>query len=516
MALLLFPIGLLRRSALLAAACALALAAAAPAAAVAAPGNLEEKMKYERSLEEKVEQVLANLLGPGKSRVMIRASLDFSTKENLQMEGSKQEGPEFSWQNINKEGGGGKELLPGFSDDSKGASGGGGNYQREVIVPQSIVKKLTVSLVLSDSIAEPEAQKVRQVVSDLLAMSTARGDELLVTRVAFAPIWYTSEMLGTLVKYGLIALIAIMGMAIVAVGFLKMASAMGAAGGLDSATNIRMEMAGAGAGEGGPGAEPGGFALALPGRPQEAAAAAPQGAPGSVVFNIRPEKLEILVRLLSKDEPADIALIAMHLPQALRPRFLSLLPAKTATEVLASIAKVRFIEPDIIARVKEELERRLDSAVGGYDQALEAIEGAALGTKSELIKALQRAHPEIGAAVRARVMLMEDLDLLEPNEFSILAGTVPVAVWGLAIDRLTEAGRNRLKTELTAGAWKTLQQAAAYSTQSADKIDGAAEQVLAAAARLMEEGRIKRPAGKTQGSLPAGTAPGKPEENAVT
>jgi len=477
-------------------------------ALLAADGaNLEEKMKYERSLEQKVEDVLANLLGPGKSRVMIRATVDFSTRESYQPEGGKAaQTPEFQWQNINKKTGPGAELLPGFSADSKKpeSEGGGGAYQREVIFPQSMVKRLTVSLVLSDRVPEDQAQKVKLVVSNLLALDQARGDEILLMRAAFAPVWYTSEMLGTLVKYGIIAIIAIFGMGIVAIGFLRMASAMRAMGGGDS--KISMEMTGASdlPGLGAVTEEP--LSLAAPDRPEKAS---PQEkSEGDMIFDIKEDKLSILVSMLAKDEPADIALIAVHLPEALRPRFISMLPPASATEVMASIAKVRFVEPEMIARIKDELERRLNGAVGGMEKAVQMLDQAGMKAKLSMLKALAATHPEVAASVRSHIMLMDDLDLLEPNDFGIVASAVSVETWSAAAWRLTEGGRARLKAQLTERAWKAVEEAAAFGAIPDEKMDAAAEKVISAALGLMKEGRIKRPAGKAYLALPALSQPG--------
>lgn len=470
----------------------------------AAGSNLEEKMKYERSLEQKVEEVLGNLLGPGKSRVMIRAAVDFSSKENVEnimLESGGKAEPLFKWQDINKQAAS-EELLPGFPTDSKEAppatKSGSGKYNREVVFPQAMVKRLTVSLVLSEDLSAAEAQQARKVVGDLLALDPARGDDILLLRARFAPIWYTSEMLGTLVKYGILAVIAIVGMGIVSIGFLKMASAMRTMAGPES-TRIRMEMSGAAEGGGesfnSPDPpEPGELAYqaektverALPGEP-----------PDGVVFNVKADKLEVLVRMLAKDEPADISLIAVHLPAALRGKFISMLPPETAAEVLANLVNVRFVEPELLAKIKEGLESRLNGAVGGYEKALEMIEEASARSKEALLKAMEKTHPEVAARVKSSILLLDDLENLEDKDFGFLAGSVPVELWATAAGRLPEGARAKLKAHLTERAWKILEQTMAYGTPADEKLDAAAEEILSAARKLIAAGRIKKPASGT-------------------
>ncbi|HAT71510.1 MAG TPA: hypothetical protein DCS63_01680 [Elusimicrobia bacterium] len=474
--------------------CALTLLFACACSAAAAGANLEEKMKYERALEQKVEEVLANLLGPGKSRVMIRAALDFSSKENVALETEKPEARMFGWQNMNQVAAS-NELLPGVPDakqEAQPAQPVSGNYRREVIFPQTMVKRLTVSLVLSEGISEAEAQKVRRVVSDLLALDPARGDDILVMRARFAPIWYTSEMLGTLVKYGLISVIAIVGMGIVSMGFLKMASAMRSMAGPE-ASNIRMEMGGAMGGEA--------DALGLPEHDEPGATAEktliagqPEGdSSGAVIFNIKADKLEILVRMLANDEPADISIIAVHLPSDLRGKFMSLLPPQKASEVFANIAKVRFVEPELIVKIKEELERRLNGAVGGYEKAVEMIEKVSLTSKKAMLEALKNTHPDIAAQIRQRVLLLDDLEHFADTDLAILVGTLSVEQWAAAAWRISEGLRAKIKTHLSERAWQIMEQTMAYNRPTDAKIDAAAEEVIAAAWKLIAEGRIKKP-----------------------
>ena len=101
--------------AVLALCCGLAASQALP---LAAGANLEEKARYEKSLEQKAEEVLINLLGPGKAKVAVQATIDFSVRESVSSEGAKGAGENlpYKWANINKAEGGAAspELLPGF------------------------------------------------------------------------------------------------------------------------------------------------------------------------------------------------------------------------------------------------------------------------------------------------------------------------------------------------------------------------------------------------------------------
>jgi hypothetical protein len=356
-----------------------------------------------------------------------------------------------------------------------------------------MIKRLTVSLVLSEDISDADAQKVRNVVQDLLGMDAKRGDEIMVLRARFAPIWYTPEMMNILVKYGILAVIAIVCMGIVAIGFLKMAGAMNNMAGSGQPQKISMEMGG---GMGVPGDD---AALGLPEPEQKRLESSREGPPeiasfgDGVVFNVLPEKLGILVSMLAKDEPADIALVAAHLPAGLRSQFISRFPMEKGAAIVANIAKVRFVDPEMITKIKEELERRLSGAVGGYEKALEIIGNIDIKAKKALFDNLQKNYPEVAARVRPGIIFFEDIEKLSEKDLAILVGTVSVEQWALAVWQLSESVKPRLKAQMAKHSWQMVEQSMKYGRPPEDKIDKAVENVIASVWRLIAGSRIINP-----------------------
>ena len=471
----------------------------------AAPGrcgaNLEEKTRYEKAQEQKVEEVLLNLLGPGKAKVMIQAAIDFSAKESVSSEGGG--AGAFKWRNINRASAAPKaELLPGFPVESKfnPAAGEAENFQREISYPQAMIKRLTVSLVLSEDISTEETNKVRRVVQDLLAMDPARGDEILLVRARFAPVWYTAEMQASLIKYAILAVFALLGLGLAAGFYLKMPRFAPKVVAPEQPRKLSFSAAEenlAAAPEHEPLPEP--AALPAPEEPEPLRAAPrieppPAEAPAErPLFNVPPEKLGILVRMLAKDEPEDIALIAVHLPAGLRGRFVAAFPPEKGAEVVAAIAKVRFVAPELIANIKEELERRLSGAVGGYDKAMEIFGSADMKTKKALFENLEKKHPGLAAQVRTGVIFLEDLVKLPGHELSLLAGMVPVEQWALAAWELPVSARPALQAQMTETSWQMVEQTLHYSRPPEEKIAQAVDTVIAAAWGLIGQSRISNP-----------------------
>lgn len=447
----------------------------------------EDKAKYEKTLEQKVDEVLVKILGPNQAKVIVETTMDFSRTEKLEVSSKVTPDP----------GGEVKDyLVPGFP--AFGSTGTENkSYNREMLYPSAFVKKMTVSVILNRAIPDQDAANIRGVVSEILMLDSARGDQLSVIKAPFAPvwrtIWYTPEAISMVLKYLMLALMGIIAMIVVAVGFLKLAGAMSTMAKVQQNHQITMEL-----GKGGipVGSEPpallagsapaGGIsAAAEPGAAQEAA--------GPTVFNVRPEQVPFLVSMMTGEEPANVALVAGHLTPETRKDFLRRLPSGFASEVIASMAGIRFVEPEVINTLKDELERRLSGAVGGLDGALSAIESVNLRARRSMLAELEKKHPELSAEVRRRVLMPEDLALLSEKDLSLMAGAVKIEEWAPALFELPETVRQKLKEQMAEKTWKMIEQSMSYGTPSAEKMEEAVELIMARAAELIKAGKIADP-----------------------
>ena len=161
--------------------------------------NIEDKISYEKAQEQKVEAVLQNMLGPGKANVVIHADLDFSFRESVQSKGGgqgsvKEPNPKRATRTATP------ELRPGLVDTAKRNTG---------ISGEAGIKRMIVTVITSKDVSEADCFNIRSVVSELLYLDTARGDDISIVRVPFAPVRSFTEMLISLVKYCILAFIVV-------------------------------------------------------------------------------------------------------------------------------------------------------------------------------------------------------------------------------------------------------------------------------------------------------------------
>ena len=468
---------------------------------------LDEQSRYENELENKLNEAILKILGPNKAKVMIQAEMDFTKTEKVSVEAAAgpTESSNFKWAGISPDSArkSGPQLLPGFPVPSQGVPGAPAgqearSYATQLSYPPSFVKRLTVTLIINKNLSEAEAGSIRFFVSDILNLNTKRGDEIITVRAPFASfwatIWSTPEAVNIVFKYGLLSLAVIVAMLAIMIAIIKFSGSMSS---MARAQQVSVDFGRQMEGQsviGGGAASPENLEL----EKEEDAASLEASRPvedgtEEVVFKVRPDQVPVLVHMMARENPANIALIAAHLPLDIRSAFLKALSPEISSEVIANMAEFRFVKPDMIIALKEELERRFLGAVGGMDKVLEALDSISLKAKRDMLLRLEEKHPEIARKVRAKVILFEDLSRLEPRDISVLISAVKVEDWAAALSRMDEDFKGKLKSQMAQKTWEMVEQSLKYSVPSEEKSEKTIEDIVNAALKLMKEGRITSP-----------------------
>ncbi|OIO05204.1 MAG: hypothetical protein AUJ52_14065 [Elusimicrobia bacterium CG1_02_63_36] len=463
---------------------------ALPAAAQTIP--LESKSAFETAMEKRAESVLLPILGPSRYRVVVDATLDFTRIERFEVQGGAAKdadrGAVFLWQSVGQEAVGQSELLPGIPEPSPVPGfGGSQSYERQNSFPTEFVKRMTVTLILDESIPTEMGDRLSQILRGILDMRPDRGDVLDVVKAPFAPawktIWYRPDAVGILFKYGVIALMTLITLIVVAICFLKLAEAM------DSMAQAQGNQLSMDFGE----KEGGGKEGEEDGKKEGEGELVEEEPSNAIYFDIKPSQVETLWEILHRQDPENIALVVAHLKAEVKTAFLDRLPTKLYSAVVISLGKVKFIEPDVVQTVKEELERRLESAVGGRRQLFTMLERADMRTKRELLRMLEIQDPEMASTVRPQVLLFEDVRWLEAREWSLLLGQVKLDDWASASYGAEPLVRDAVRNQMAPKTWAILEQMTAAVKPNEGLVDKAQEAVVEALEKLISDGRIENP-----------------------
>ncbi len=172
-------------------------------------GTVVEKQQqirraYEKELENRVQAMLAKVLGPNKAVAMVTAELDFNQQQTNTTEVIT--GPIVSERSITEsgsDGGGGgvpgtSSQMPGLSDPGVTNTGQNNytksddikNYQHgqrvdSVVQSPGKVLKLSTSVVLDESVKNLDRAQVERMVSVAIGYDQQRGDQINVSAMTF-------------------------------------------------------------------------------------------------------------------------------------------------------------------------------------------------------------------------------------------------------------------------------------------------------------------------------------------
>lgn len=166
--------------------------------------HFEIRRNYEKELESRIQQMLRQILGPGKAVAMVSAELDFDQKQSTST--SYGQGQTLSQQSVVETGSGsGAGGAPGTDSDLPGSTvpaqaGATGssfsrqetttNYQvpssQETVVkaPGSLIR-LSASIVVNGNYPQSQLQQIQNVVSTAIGFDAARGDQVNVSSMSF-------------------------------------------------------------------------------------------------------------------------------------------------------------------------------------------------------------------------------------------------------------------------------------------------------------------------------------------
>ncbi|OAI40687.1 hypothetical protein AYO38_05380 [bacterium SCGC AG-212-C10] len=175
----------------------------------ASANQMQLQSQYETSLQRDIESTLERIVGPGKSAVTVRALLnfdsvtetskEFASPENVVKRSSSTDTESFTGS------GGSTTGVPGTGSNgaatvTPGSTGANsGDYKREtttenneigetnkiIVKAPGSITKLSVSVVLDESVPAAQAADLSQAVAAAVSLDQTRGDTMSLIRIPF-------------------------------------------------------------------------------------------------------------------------------------------------------------------------------------------------------------------------------------------------------------------------------------------------------------------------------------------
>lgn len=504
----------MRRAAGLSAALLVMAAGGAPGGA---QGLLDEEDRASSVLTARLQEVLDRRFGPGRAVAQASVRLTLSERGRawvgrlLAAPDGGGGAPEFSWEWRDP---GGRFVLPGIPAEPAAPMGGAADGAVKAPREQppagaaldalsrfeTGVESLRVRVKLDAALPAGAEAAALDLVSEAADASPARGDSVTVVRAALpTPLERTlrdpaalASLAGSLPMLGL-GLAALFGGALLALAVSR--SLRRGAEALSAAVGRAIEHSAAPA----PGAD-------APAPGADAPAVAAQG-PGEIVVELGVEHVPRLAHLLREQSPENVALLMPHLKPAVRSAYLAAVSKETAAGIMLAMAPVRYVDPELLRSLKDELERRVLGVVGGPEQAAAMVRSLGEAERKAVLDALREKNPAAAADLRGRVLLFEDLGGMDEDALARVVLALGPEEAAAAAAGAGEGLREAFARALPGRAGRVFQETCDALRAAPDpaRQGAAAERALKEAEALISAGRIRRPG--AAGSLPGPRGP---------
>ncbi|MFH1957445.1 MAG: FliG C-terminal domain-containing protein [bacterium] len=454
---------------------------------------IEQKMKLEAKLENFVNGTLNEMLGPGKAAVKLDITPNVE-KSRVETE---------SWAKQESETGGDMtskpvaptEFLPGIphkqdvvQQESKETAAGqtsGAKRSIESIVkiPESFIKKMDVTLIVSQSVPEESFKAAMNLVKDILGIDEGeRGDKFTVRRVQFSPfkklLPYLTNPYFYLVLIGVLVILLFFAFLFGPVSkFLfsllatmkdlkQMKSEVEATGGSGGGGGGGVGVAGGEIGELGEfekssrGEKKGKIERTI----SEIIASLP--VPGEEVgkMSFKPfqfvedKDLKKIAYLLINENPEVIATVIHYLDDEKGIKLLTLFPEEKRADIIFPLSKVQFVEQSKISCLERIIKRRIDLTSGGVDRLVNFLSAMDEKAREAILNSLSEQNPEIAEKIKQMIFSFKNLADLEDRILQTVLGEINAPELAVALKGMEDDFKNKILGNLSEAARKLVEE----------------------------------------------------------
>ncbi len=166
---------------------------------------------------------------------------------------------------------------------------------------------------------------------------------------------------------------------------------------------------------------------------------------------IRKTDAQQLLNFIQDEHPQTIALILSYLPASQAALLISALTPDKQSDVAKRIAVMDRTSPEVIKEVERVLESKLASLVnqdytiiGGVDAVVDILNAVDRGTEKHILESLEIEEPELADEIRKKMLVFEDILLLDDRAIQRVLRDVPTDDLALALKSTNEQVQNAI------------------------------------------------------------------------
>lgn len=221
--------------------------------------------------------------------------------------------------------------------------------------------------------------------------------------------------------------------------------------------------------------------------------------------------LASLKLLLGHQEIETTAVVMQFLPPAMASEILAGLPPVGRKQVVSMMSKPAVLDSDEVTGIEDTLRTQLDYLMGGEEKLLALVDTASPSLQAAILEDVSKSDPALAQRLSKRVVMLDDLMLLDEAGFKALGRAIPMQSLAAAIQS-SETLRQSVLSRLHGGLAEWLaQEVELMGTLPPAVLEERKRQVVAALTKLVREGRVSISKGRT----PPPPASPRPAESAA-
>ncbi|MBI5573735.1 MAG: hypothetical protein HY919_04175 [Elusimicrobia bacterium] len=403
--------------------------------------SIETKIAIESSMENRLKKVLTEITGTEKIVIIVNVQLMSEKKEKAP---AKKEDEMFL------PGVPIKETLAEKKVESVMMSALGDDTR-------TLIKKLSVTIILDKSVSSAVVEIVKKVSSGLLGIEPERGDELKIEQMSFhKDIFSWSSLIYPPNIYWIFAVLAALGFTLTISLFLfgpfqKFAKDLVSAA-VSSASSFKEKTSEAS----------GGFATgaAIPeiAAPAETRKELTASGKEPLFSFVNSENIKELVYLLKNESAKNIAIVMNYLTSELSARIFTELPKDIKKDVVGFLSKVEELTPSEVEKLENHLKIKIDFLSGGEEKIRDIVNNADEKLQGEIISELKTKDPNLAQKIEKSIVRIDILSSMDVSGLQLLIKQAGTAVFGQILKVLPAEQQEKVFSVLPAGAATRLKQ----------------------------------------------------------
>jgi flagellar motor switch protein FliG len=205
---------------------------------------------------------------------------------------------------------------------------------------------------------------------------------------------------------------------------------------------------------------------------------------------IKERDLPALDLLLLEQSDVTAAIIIQYLPPSFAARTLSALAPSRRETILGYMSKPALINQGDVSNIENMILSKIDYIMGGEEKLVLMLDQASTTMQADILETVRRRDPELGRRLELRVVMLEDIGLLDEGGLTALSRHATVRGMAVVLKSLPHL-RDKVLPKLKSGLGEWLTQETSLLGDLPDQIKEAEMRlVLQALTRLVREGKI--------------------------